>query len=123
VFGTFVDIAGDRYPSVGVGRGIVRTTIAELYHGDEAAFLAHDPGQLVHEPATRHVVAWFEVGRHDYRSHAVIPGLVSTMRRAGLPTRCTTTPGGHDWIAASHAVADSLPTLATALAAVAPGPP
>lgn len=117
VYGSFVDIAGDRFPNVGSRGDLKKSTITGLYGGNTSLFDAHDPAVLIQQPTAKVVSAWFEAGRNDPRRHHIGSELDAACRAAGLQSRFVLAPGGHDFGLASHAVADSFDWLAARLGA------
>jgi S-formylglutathione hydrolase FrmB len=112
VFGSFVDIAGDAYPNAS-GSGNTRTrTIAELYGGDAADFVTHDPLLLARRPQDRAVHGWFEVGDGDHWTERVDRRIAAELRADGLVARFVTAPGGHTYRLAAQAVSASFGWLA-----------
>jgi S-formylglutathione hydrolase FrmB len=136
MFSAFVDIAGDRSPSIGTKD----QTIARLFGGDAAAWAAFDPVTVM----TRHghytgVSGWFDVPASSTAQNlaqAVNPALAaaSTDPSAnpegqdaaakalcdvgsanGITCAVVTQPGKHDWPFAAQALAASLPWLAATL--------
>ncbi|OBI12490.1 hypothetical protein A5712_06665 [Mycobacterium sp. E2327] len=136
LFSAFVDIAGDRSPSIGTKD----QTIARLFGGDGAAWAAFDPTTVM----TRHghytgLSGWFDVpsspGPHAVAEEAnsAIAGpsadpaanpegqdaaanaLCDVATTNGISCAVVTQPGRHDWPFAAQAFAASLPWLAGAL--------
>ena len=132
----FVDIAGDRSPSVGTKD----QTIARLFGGDSAAWAAFDPATVI----ARHghytgVSGWFDVpaspGSRTVAEEAnpalAAPGddpaanpegqdaaanaLCDVATANGMTCAVVTQPGKHDWPFAAQAFAASLPWLAATL--------
>jgi S-formylglutathione hydrolase FrmB len=112
VFGSFVDIAGDQFANLGTQGDAKAKAIAGLYGGNAALFDAHDPMQLMLLPAAKAVAGWFEVGVKDHRKGDVASTLDAAMRQAGLQSQLVQAPGGHDFVMATQAVADSFAWLA-----------
>lgn len=133
LFSAFVDIAGDFRPNI----GSKDQTIAELFGGNTAAWVAFDPLTVM----TRHgrytgLSGWFDVpappGAHNV-AQAANPTLGSTTaanpegQDAAANALCTiagangigcavvTQPGKHDWPFAAQAFDASLPWLASTL--------
>jgi S-formylglutathione hydrolase FrmB len=113
VYGSFVDIAGDRYPNLGSHGNRREKTIRELYDGNTALFDAHDPTLLIHQPAAQHIAGWFEAGNSDRKHDRVATELDAEFRQAGLDSRHVSVPGGHDFGVAARAIADSFDWLCT----------
>jgi S-formylglutathione hydrolase FrmB len=140
LFSAFVDIAGDRGPTVGTKD----QTVARLFGGDQAAWAAFDPVTVM----SRHghydgVSGWFDVpassGPHDVAQGVAqeanpTPGAVAVDPVAnpegqdaaanalcaaatanGISCAVVTQPGKHDWPFAAQAFDAALPWLASAL--------
>ena len=136
LFSAFVDIAGDLAPTVGTKD----QTIARLFHGDAAAYLAFDPTKVMTKHGRYHGVSgWFAVSNsppqqnqfHNPwagenaiglggRDAAGNPGdqteaghTLCTLGKAdGIDCAVHASPGKHDWPFASQAFESSLPWLA-----------
>jgi S-formylglutathione hydrolase FrmB len=112
VYGSFVDLAGDRRPNVGSAARTRRL----LFGGDAAAQAAHDPALLTRQQRFGSTWGWFAVGRGDQRHVAVTVDLAHDARAAGVRTAVLEGRGGHDWTFARLAFARILPALAAHLA-------
>jgi S-formylglutathione hydrolase FrmB len=136
LFSAFVDIAGDRSPSVGTKD----QTIARLFGGNSAAWSAFDPATVI----TRHghytgVSGWFDVpapsslravaqeatptlgapstdpAANPEGQDAAATSLCAVASANGISCAVVTQPGRHDWPFAAQAFAASLPWLAATL--------
>jgi S-formylglutathione hydrolase FrmB len=136
LFSAFVDIAGDRSPSVGTKD----QTTARLFGGDSAAWAAFDPTTVM----TRHghytgLSGWFDVPSSpgpravaEEANSAIAPpsadpdanpegqdaaanALCDVATANGITCAVVTQPGRHDWPFAAQAFAASLPWLAGTL--------
>jgi S-formylglutathione hydrolase FrmB len=136
LFSAFVDIAGDRSPTVGTKD----QTIARLFGGNSAAWFDFDPATVI----ARHghytgVSGWFDVpASSDARTvaeeanptlsaastdpaanpegqDAAANSLCAVASANGISCAVVTQPGKHDWPFAAQAFAASLPWLAAAL--------
>jgi S-formylglutathione hydrolase FrmB len=93
VFPTFVDISGQRAPTLGSHA----RTVAAAFGGNEAAFNAVDP---LHELKTRRYrrsAGFVIVGAEDrtYRPQAV--EVAAAARAAGMSITFAELPGHHNW--------------------------
>lgn len=108
LFPTFVDISGQRSPTLG-GRS---RTLAATFGGNAQAFAAVDP---LSELATRREpdsAGFIAVGAHD---NAYRPGqqeVAAAARAAGIAVTYREFPGGHGWDVLRTAFVDALPWVA-----------
>jgi S-formylglutathione hydrolase FrmB len=136
MFSAFVDVAGDRSPSIGTKDA----TVAKLFGGNAAAWAAFDPITVMN----RHgrytgVSGWFDVpassGAHNMAEatnpelaapstdpsanpegqDAAANALCDVATANGIACAVVTQPGKHDWPFAAQAFAASLPWLAATL--------
>jgi S-formylglutathione hydrolase FrmB len=111
LFRTFVDISGQRSPTLG-GR---TQTIAATFGGDESAFAAVDP---LHELAAHRypgISGLFVVGASD-RAYGPAQRIVSdAARTAGMTVVTRELPGAHNWMLAGTAFEAALPWIAAHL--------
>jgi S-formylglutathione hydrolase FrmB len=136
MFSAFVDVAGDRSPSIGTKDA----TVAKLFGGNAAAWAAFDPITVMN----RHgrytgVSGWFDVpassGAHNMAEatnpelaapstdpsanpegqDAAANALCDAATANGIACAVVTQPGKHDWPFAAQAFAASLPWLAATL--------
>jgi enterochelin esterase-like enzyme len=116
LFRTFIDMSGQREPTLG-GRS---RTVAATFHGNQAAFIAVDP---LHEmarhryPDTAGVVA---VGAQDGWFLQDSRLVAAATRSAGMSITYRTPPGQHSWFAWRAAFTQSLPWLAVRMGLAAP---
>jgi S-formylglutathione hydrolase FrmB len=136
MFSAFVDIAGDRGPTIGAKD----QTIARLFGGDTAAWAAFDPATVI----ARHghysgLSGWFDVpassgprnvaqeanptpstadvdpAANPEGQDAAANSLCALGTANGITCAVVTQPGKHDWPFAAQAFAASLPWLAATL--------
>jgi S-formylglutathione hydrolase FrmB len=136
MFSAFVDIAGDRGPTIGAKD----LTIAKLFGGDTSAWAAFDPATIIarHGPYTG-LSGWFEVpassgprnvaqeanpapstadadpAANPEGQDAAAHALCALGTANGITCAVVTQPGKHDWPFAAQAFAASLPWLASTL--------
>jgi S-formylglutathione hydrolase FrmB len=137
MFSAFVDVAGDRSPSIGTKDA----TVAKLFGGNAAAWAAFDPITVMN----RHgryagVSGWFDVpassgarnmaeatnpelaaestdpSANPEGQDAAANALCDVATANGIACAVVTQPGKHDWPFAAQAFAASLPWLAATLA-------
>jgi S-formylglutathione hydrolase FrmB len=118
VYGTFVDLAGDRAPNLGSDAD----TLQRLYGGDGAAMAAHDPDTLLRPHQFHHLNGWFLAGASDAHHVAVAHSLARAARDAGITVSETMIAGAHNWQFAAAAFRAVLPTVAAHLDAVPTAP-
>jgi S-formylglutathione hydrolase FrmB len=136
MFSAFVDIAGDRAPTIGAKD----QTIARLFGGDTAAWAAFDPATVI----ARHgqytgLSGWFDVpassgprnvaqeanpapsaadadpAANPEGQDAAAHALCALATANGITCAVVSQPGKHDWPFAAQAFAASLPWLASTL--------
>lgn len=95
VFGSIIDVAGERMPSL----GDPAKTIALGFGGDEQAYLRAGPESVLSENAPYpDSVAIFVSGETDERYTAYVDAVAAAARDAGMDVRSVIAPGsGHDW--------------------------
>lgn len=114
---TFLAIGGQDEPSLGTHQD----TVAQLFGGDEAAFAARNPMELLRTrryPATVGVVAH---GKDDPVDAGAAASVLVAARRAGMAVRSLELPGGHTWPVAIEALRSAMPIIA-ARAGLVPTP-
>lgn len=128
VYPTFLDISGQREPSLGTRE----QSAAATFGGDQDRFLAHCPLTALGQRRFPHSTAMIAVGDSDdlYGQDAVDVRAAATA--AGMTVDDVTVPGGHSWSVARTALMTALPTLGDKLGlldaaaapttAVLPGP-
>ncbi|TQM79972.1 putative esterase [Saccharothrix saharensis] len=108
VYGNFLDITGQREPSLGSRS----ETVKAAFDGDEAVFARVNPMDiLVRErfPQTAGVIV---AGRDDVHYRQANAEVFEACRRAGMDVRWRELPGGHDWNVWRPGLYESLPWLA-----------
>jgi S-formylglutathione hydrolase FrmB len=120
-FRTFADFSGFVGPRSG-DTNRVEETVDELFDGDRAAFLGHEPLELLAEGTFPGVGAWFGAGSDDAIPIAAVDRLAPAARSAGIETCVDEIEGGHTFITFRRLLARAFPWLAMRLG-VAPDPP
>jgi S-formylglutathione hydrolase FrmB len=118
VYGTFIDLAGDRAPNL----GSPAETLQKLYAGNRAAMAAHDPDNLLRPHQFHNLRGWFLAGFSDSRHVAVAERLASAARVAGITVSNNVLAGGHTWRFAAAAFRAVLPSVASQLDGGPTGP-
>ena len=109
-FRTFADFAGFVGPRSGDSNR-VEDTVGDLFGGDRAAFLAHEPLELLAGGDFPHTGAWFGVGSDDAVPIAAIDRLAPASRAAGIETCVDRIEGDHTFITFGRLLARSFPWL------------
>jgi S-formylglutathione hydrolase FrmB len=111
VYPTFVDISGQAEPTLGSRA----QTVAAAFGGDEAAFRAVNPLDLLVTHTYPDTQAYLIAGSEDtdYRPHA--ERVYAALRAAHVPATLTLLPGGHTWQVWGPGLGAALPWLATRL--------
>ncbi|WP_448854027.1 alpha/beta hydrolase [Corynebacterium frankenforstense] len=101
-FGSFLDFSGQAEPSLGDHT----RTVDQLFGGDEAAFHAENPADLLRDNDYDGIAGRFVVGSSDHEAAAALKDLSQAAQTAGMDVEYTEVPGGHDfgvWRAALRA--------------------
>ena len=112
---TFLDLGGLPVPrsSDGTEEG---SAARDLFGGDEAAFDAHEPLDILRKQRFPRIAGWFVVGTKDPDPLAAQNELVPAARAAGIQVCSVFIPGGeHSFAVWSAAFADSIGWLGTRL--------
>jgi S-formylglutathione hydrolase FrmB len=111
-FRTFLDFGGLVGPRSGEDN-VVGTSVTDLFAGDEAAFAAHEPLDLLRKGRYPQLAGWFEVGTDDPAPLQAIDELVPAARAAGIEACLVKVPGGeHTFQVWKQSYQDALPWLA-----------
>ncbi|CAM3895961.1 alpha/beta hydrolase [Corynebacterium frankenforstense] len=92
-FGSFLDFSGQAEPSLGDHA----RTVAELFGGDEAAFRAENPADLLKAKRYDGIAGRFVAGSSDHEATAALKDLSRAAEQAGMDVGYTEVPGGHDF--------------------------
>lgn len=107
-FPTFLDISGQREPTLGNRERTVRAA----FGGDLNLFHAANPLDILarsHLSTTAGIIA---VGANDHEYRAQAQEIYNATRAAGIATQLLTFPGNHSWTIATSALRAGLPWLA-----------
>jgi enterochelin esterase-like enzyme len=96
LFPTFVDVSGQREPTLGGG---VTRTVDLAFGGDAAAFRAVNPLDTLATRQFPHTLAVLAVGRDDRDYWPQQRDVRRACQRAGMRVEWVTVPGGHSWTA------------------------
>jgi S-formylglutathione hydrolase FrmB len=116
LFGTFVDIAGDRAPN----HGDAAATLHYLFGDNLVGARSSDPGLILASHRFSRLDGWFAAGTGDRSSLAVLSSLSPLAARAGIVVHLFEAPGGHTWIFARKSFAAIYPALVTSVSGPAP---
>ncbi|OZM76381.1 alpha/beta hydrolase family protein [Pseudonocardia sp. MH-G8] len=111
VYPTYLDISGQAEPSLGTRA----QTVAAAFGGDQAAFRAVNPLDILTAttfPASTGIIA---VGRDDPVYGPQARTVLAATRNAGMAVQLLEVPGGHTWPVATTALDTALPDLARRL--------
>ncbi|GAA1079882.1 alpha/beta hydrolase [Kitasatospora arboriphila] len=108
VYGTFLDISGQREPTLGSHQ----QTVQRAFGGDEAAFDAVDPLHVMARERFPDTAATFVVGDEDGEYGPQQRTVHAAAVAAGMKARSMTVPGGHDWNTFRAGLADNVTWLA-----------
>jgi enterochelin esterase-like enzyme len=108
VFPSFLDISGQRSPTLG---GHART-VAATFGGNEQAFAAVDPLEELAAHPQPGSAGYVVVGAQDSLYRPGQQAVAAAARAAGMSITYRELPGGHDWHVWGPALTDSLPWLA-----------
>lgn len=108
VYGNFIDLSGQREPTLGTRQQTVRAA----FGGDEAAFTRVNPLDVLARERFPHTAGVIVTGRDDALYHQAGVEVFQATRQAGMDVRWRDLPGGHDWTVWRPGLHDSLPWLA-----------
>ncbi|HET6706278.1 alpha/beta hydrolase [Amycolatopsis sp.] len=108
VYGNFVDLTGQREPSLGTRAA----TVKAAFGGDEAAFTRVNPMDILARQRFPHTAGVIVAGRDDAVYRPAAAEVFQAGRQAGMDLQWKELPGGHDWTVWRSGLYDSLPWLA-----------
>ncbi|MBN9792746.1 MULTISPECIES: alpha/beta hydrolase family protein [unclassified Pseudonocardia] len=118
VYPAFLDVGGQDQPSLGTRE----ETVGALFGGDDAAFRAADPQELLRTRRYDGVSGTVVVGADEGGDVERARRLAELARTSGMDVRYLVLPGGHSWAVATAALQLALPGVA-ARGGLVPGPP
>ena len=118
VFQTFGDYSGYADPTF--LNDDEQQTIATLYGGSTANYLAHDPDHLLKSNRYPGLAGWFTAGQSDPQPLAAAMTLSALAEKAGLQVCVTTPQGDHSFTFWAQAFKDSLPWMSWRLGLTPP---
>lgn len=114
VYPNFVDISGQREPSLGNRR----QTVDSAFGGDHDAFARVNPMNLLAAQRFPGSAGMIVAGAHDNRYRPDAHAVFAACQQAGMNMQLTELPGGHTWAVWRPGLAQSLPWLAHRLGLV-----
>ncbi|WP_434440618.1 alpha/beta hydrolase [Lentzea sp. E54] len=108
VYGNFIDISGQREPTLGSRA----ETVKAAFGGDEAAFARVNPMDILARQRFPRTAGVIVAGRDDALYRPADAEVFEACGRAGMDVRWTELPGGHDWTVWRPGLYSSLPWLA-----------
>lgn len=106
----FLDLSGDKIP----GKGNDADNIATYFNGDEAAYRAQNPIDLLTTKKYSGITGRFVAGTRDQVSEDAGAYLTGLANAAGMSTEALTVDGGHDYNTWRSGLSGALPTIAKA---------
>ncbi|WP_018334358.1 alpha/beta hydrolase [Actinomycetospora chiangmaiensis] len=106
---TFLAVSGQDEPSLDTHQ----ETVALLFGGDETAFAARNPMELLRTRRYEASAGMVVSGRDDAVDRAAAGNVVAATRGAGMDVRAVDLVGGHTWAVAIEALRTALPWLAS----------
>ncbi|WP_439660721.1 alpha/beta hydrolase [Lentzea sp. HUAS TT2] len=108
VYGNFVDLTGQREPTLGTRAD----TVKAAFDGDEAAFTRVNPMDILAKKQFPHTAGLIVTGTEDalYRPAGI--EVFEACRKAGMDVQWKDLPGRHDWTVWRPGLFDSVPWLA-----------
>jgi S-formylglutathione hydrolase FrmB len=117
VYPTFLDISGQREPSLGTRE----ESAAAAFGGDQDHFLAQCPLTALGQRRFPHSTAMVAVGDSDDLYGPDAAAVRAAAEAAGMTVDDVTVPGGHSWTVARAALTTALPRLGQKLGLLAAG--
>ncbi|SES23360.1 Enterochelin esterase [Lentzea albida] len=108
VYGNFIDLSGQREPTLGTRA----ETVKAAFGGDEAAFARVNPLDVLATAKFPQLSGVIVVGRDDGQYRPAGAEVFEACRRAGMDVQWKELPGGHDWNVWRPGLYGSLPWLA-----------
>jgi S-formylglutathione hydrolase FrmB len=111
VYPTFVDISGEDEPTLGDRA----TSVQAAFGGDEAAFVAVNPLDVMAKRKFPGTAGFLVAGEQDTMYLPEAQRVFPACKAAGMDVRLDLKPGGHSWDVWGPGLDDALPWLATRL--------
>lgn len=94
VYGSFVDISGERTPDDGIGHD---STVQDFFGGSEVKFKAHNPEDLMKKHKYPRTAGMFIAGRADAEATSDLKHLHKVAVNAGMKVSYSEVDGGHNF--------------------------
>jgi S-formylglutathione hydrolase FrmB len=107
VYPNFVDISGQREPTLGSRK----RTVDRAFGGDAGAFTRVNPLDVLRTARYPGTAGMIIAGVHDNQYRPEARDVFDSCRRAGMDMRMTELPGGHSWAVWRPGLRHSLPWL------------
>jgi enterochelin esterase-like enzyme len=108
VYGGFIDLSGQREPTLGTRA----ETVKAAFGGDEAAFVRVNPMDILARQGFPQTAGIIVVGKDDGLYRPAGAEVFEACRKAGMDVLWKELPGGHDWNVWRPGLYGSLPWLA-----------
>jgi enterochelin esterase-like enzyme len=108
VYGQFIDISGQREPTLGNRRDTVRAA----FGGDDAAYRAVNPLEVLATTRFPDTAGMIVAGLRDLEYRPQDKEVFEACRKSGMDVALREYPGGHDWSVWRPGLYESLPWLA-----------
>ncbi|WP_330273444.1 alpha/beta hydrolase-fold protein [Lentzea sp. NBC_00516] len=108
VYGNFIDLSGQREPTLGTRA----ETVKAAFGGDEAAFVRVNPLDILAKHQFPQLSGVIVAGKDDGQYRPAGIEVYEACRRAGMDVQWKELPGGHDWNVWRPGLYGTLPWLA-----------
>jgi enterochelin esterase-like enzyme/multisubunit Na+/H+ antiporter MnhB subunit len=108
VYGNFIDLSGQREPTLGTRA----ETVKAAFGGDEAAFVRVNPLDILAKQRFPQLAGVIVAGKDDGVYRPAAAEVFEACRKAGMDVLWKELPGGHDWNVWRPGLYGSLPWLA-----------
>lgn len=108
VYGNFIDLSGQREPTLGTRA----ETVKAAFGGDEAAFVRVNPLDILARQRFPQLAGVIVAGKDDGVYRPAAAEVFEACRKAGMDVLWKELPGGHDWNVWRPGLYGSLPWLA-----------
>ncbi|WP_041371181.1 alpha/beta hydrolase [Nakamurella multipartita] len=116
VYPHFVNISGEKEPTLGSGDTARKTTVDAAFGGDEAKFVAINPADLMQKHSFPDSSGWFIWGQADPDTKLQQIRNDQLATTAGMNVQIWEVPEtGHDWGTAASGLAHVMPWMATTM--------
>ena len=106
-YGGYIDMSGEENLNV----GSEQETVDKLFDGDENAYRANNPADLMKARTYPGLNVQFYVGKNDATYKPGLQRLFALAQQAGMNTTWEEIPGGHDWGVWRQALIEATPFI------------